>query len=47
MARDLGGKLVVVVGATGVLGARIAVHLAAAGASVFRYALADVTAQVI
>ena len=47
MARDLGGKRVVVVGATGVLGAQIAVHLAAAGASVFQYALADVTAQVI
>ena len=58
MARDLGGKHVVVVGATGVLGARIAAHLAAAGArvsaivrdhtrldgaSVFQYALADVT----
>ncbi|NDF88862.1 MAG: SDR family NAD(P)-dependent oxidoreductase, partial [Actinobacteria bacterium] len=52
------GKHVVVVGATGVLGARIAAHLAAAGArvsaivrdhtrldgaSVFQYALADVT----
>ena len=58
MARELGGKHVVVVGATGVLGARIAAHLAAAGArvsaivrdhtrldgaSVFQYALADVT----
>ena len=58
MARDLGGKHVVVVGAAGVLGARIAAHLAAAGAkvsaivrdhtrldgaSVFQYALADVT----
>ena len=58
MARDLGGKHVVVVGATGVLGARVAAHLAAAdarvsaivrdhtrldGASVFQYALADVT----
>ena len=58
MARDLVGKHVVVVGATGVLGARIAAHLAAAGArvsaivrdhtrldgaSVFQYALADVT----
>ena len=58
MARDLGGKHVVVVGATGVLGERIAAHLAAAGArvsaivrdhtrldgaSVFQYALADVT----
>ena len=58
MARELGGKHVVVFGATGVLGARIAAHLAAAGArvsaivrdhtrldgaSVFQYALADVT----
>ena len=58
MARDLVGKHVVVVGATGVLGTRIAAHLAAAGArvsaivrdhtrldgaSVFQYALADVT----
>ena len=58
MARELGGKHVVVVGATGVLGARVAAHLAAAGArvsaivrdhtrldgaSVFQYALADVT----
>jgi cyclic-di-GMP-binding biofilm dispersal mediator protein len=58
MARELGGKHVVVVGATGILGARIAAHLAAAGArvsaivrdhtrldgaSVFQYALADVT----
>ncbi len=58
MARDLVGKHVAVVGATGVLGARIAAHLAAAGArvsaivrdhtrldgaSVFQYALADVT----
>ena len=58
MARELGGKHLVVVGATGVLGARIAAHLAAAGArvsaivrdhtrldgaSVFQYALADVT----
>ena len=58
MARELGGKHVVVVGATGALGARIAAHLAAAGArvsaivrdhtrldgaSVFQYALADVT----
>ena len=58
VARELGGKHVVVVGATGVLGARIAAHLAAAGArvsaivrdhtrldgaSVFQYALADVT----
>ena len=58
MARELGGKHVVVVGATSVLGARIAAHLAAAGArvsaivrdhtrldgaSVFQYALADVT----
>ena len=58
MARQLGGKHVVVVGATGVLGARIAAHLASAGArvsaivrdhtrldgaSVFQYALADVT----
>ena len=58
MARERGGKHVVVVGATGVLGARIAAHLAAAGArvsaivrdhtrldgaSVFQYALADVT----
>ena len=58
MARDLMGKHVVVVGATGVLGARIAAHLTAAGAkvsaivrdhtrldgaSVFQYALADVT----
>ena len=58
MARELGGKHVVVVGATGVLGARIAAHLEAAGArvsaivrdhtrldgaSVFQYALADVT----
>jgi len=58
MARELGGKHVVVVGATGVLGARIAAHLSAAGArvsaivrdhtrldgaSVFQYALADVT----
>ena len=58
MTRELGGKHVVVVGATGVLGARIAAHLAAAGArvsaivrdhtrldgaSVFQYALADVT----
>ena len=58
MARDLGGKHVVVVGATGALGARIAAHLAAGGArvsaivrdhtrldgaSVFQYALADVT----
>ena len=34
MARDLMGKHVVVVGATGVLGARIAAHLAAAGARV-------------
>lgn len=34
MARDLGGKHVVVVGATGVLGERIAAHLAAAGAKV-------------
>ena len=58
MARELGGKHVVVIGATGALGARIAAHLAAAGArvsaivrdhtrldgaSVFQYALADVT----
>ena len=58
MARELSGKHVVVVGATGVLGARIAAHLASAGArvsaivrdhtrldgaSVFQYALADVT----
>ena len=58
MARELGGKHVVVVGATGALGARIAAHLAAAGArvsaivrdhtrldgaSVFQYALANVT----
>lgn len=58
MSRELAGKHIVVVGATGVLGARIAVHLAAAGArvsaivrdhtrldgaSVFQYALADVT----
>ena len=58
MARELGGKHVVVVGATGALGARIAAHLAAGGArvsaivrdhtrldgaSVFQYALADVT----
>lgn len=58
MARELGGKHVVVVGATGALGARIAAHLAVAGArvsaivrdhtrldgaSVFQYALADVT----
>ena len=58
MARELGGKHVVVVGANGVLGARIAAHLATAGAkvsaivrdhtkldgaSVFQYALADVT----
>lgn len=34
MARDLKGAHVVVVGATGVLGARIAAHLAAAGARV-------------
>ena len=34
MARDLMGKHVVVVGATGVLGARIAAHLTAAGAKV-------------
>ena len=34
MARDLKGAHVVVVGATGVLGARIAAHLAAAGAKV-------------
>lgn len=34
MARDLNGAHVVVVGATGVLGARIAAHLAAAGARV-------------
>jgi len=61
MVRELGGKHVVVVGATGVLGARIAAHLAAAGArvsaivrdhtrldgaSVFQYALADVTDHV-
>jgi len=58
MTRELGGKHVVVVGATGVLGARIAAHLSANGArvsaivrdhtrldgaSVFQYALADVT----
>jgi len=34
VARDLGGTHVVVVGATGVLGSRIAAHLAAAGARV-------------
>ena len=34
MARELGGKHVVVVGATGGVGARIAAHLAAAGARV-------------
>lgn len=58
MTRELGGKHVVVVGATGVLGARIAAHLSVNGArvsaivrdhtrldgaSVFQYALADVT----
>lgn len=58
MPRELMGAHVVVVGATGVLGARLAAHLKAAGAqvsaivrdhtrldgaSVFQYALADVT----
>lgn len=58
MPRQLMGAHVVVVGATGVLGARLAAHLQAAGArvsaivrdhtrldgaTVFQYALADVT----
>lgn len=58
MTRELTGTHIVVVGATGVLGARLAAHLATAGArvsaivrdhtrldgaTVFQYALADIT----
>ncbi len=58
MTREISGKHIVVVGATGVLGARLAAHLTTAGArvsaivrdhtrldgaTVFQYALADIT----